>query len=175
MKRKKIFSDYAQRLDEDGKITYEYGGPAFTLDLTPAQRRRYLAACWACPLIGLALFVAMGLAGGDGSYQMYVMLPYVCLLLPWCMLLGDAYKLTRATGTMRRAEYERSVAQVRRFAIAGIALSAVTAVAQIVYLCLSRTETPGADTLFLVGACLQICLFRMMHILYGRINSRVSH
>ena len=123
MRKKRILADYAHDVGADGKPSYRYEGPLYSLHAAPAAWKRYLLAAWLAPVLGLVLLIAMGLLNSEGTRVIYVALPYVSIFLPVFLLFGDAYKVTRARHPMRRAEYERSVVQMRRATVAALVLS----------------------------------------------------
>ncbi len=158
MKRKRILADYERQTGPDGKDKYIYTGPMFSLDLPPAHRRRYLCICWLVPAVVLALFVGMGLLDTEGLRRMYIALPFVGVFMPLALLFGDAYKLTVAKSEMQRAEYERSVEQMRRCTVSGLVLSGIVFLGQ-ASLMLFGGFTTWVEVMFLLCAGVQAALF----------------
>jgi len=107
-----------------------------------------LLLCWIAPVAALALFLYMGFLGTEGTYTTYIALPYISILMPIALLLSDAYKLTIAKESMKRAEFERSVAQMRRCTIAGIALAGITLAGQTALIFFAGVADPPREWLF---------------------------
>lgn len=161
MKRKRILADYRPRVMNTGKKEYDYAGPMFSFSYETHSRAMFLLVCWGVPILAFLLWIAMGMISSDLSRQMYAMLPYVFLVLPIVMLLGDAYKVTLYKGALRRAEYERGFMQMRRFAIGGLCLSGVAFASSLLHMALSASFR--ADWPFGAGSLLLSALFFMLY------------
>lgn len=164
MKRERIQSDFEKRTDTAGKEYYHYAGPLYELP----RRRSLLAAVWGLPLLGLCVFVAMGLVSGPVSRRMWVMLPYVLLAAPLVMLIGDAYKVTLALrGPVRRAEHERGFLQLRRFAVAGTVLGIGTLATALIHMALQGTF--ASEWSFALGAAALTAIFSALTFIVEKI------
>lgn len=150
-------ADYQTRITETGKTEYDYIGPLFVCSCDTHGRGAFLVVCWGIPALALLVWIAMGMISSDLSRRMYAMLPYVFLVFPILMLLGDAYKVTLYRRALRRAEYERGYGQMRRFAVAGLCLSAVVFVSSLLHMALCASFR--VDWPFGAGALLLSALF----------------
>ena len=162
MKRKRLQADYVRQTEENGKTSYVYMGPKFSLVVTQEERRRYIVTCWLAPALSFLVFVFMGLLNTVGTRVPYVALPYVGIFLPVMILFGNAYKVTVARAEMQRAEYERGILQMRSYTIVGLVFSGATLLGQTALLIFGNTVETMVEWGFWTCAmvlCMIFCAF----------------
>jgi len=138
---------------------YEYIGPLYAVDLPGPRLLRLRILCAAFPVAGFALFLAMGFLNADGVRRFYIMLPYVGLLFPLGLLIGDAYKFWTAPPRMTRREYARSIVQMRHCAGAVMLLSLMVMLGEALFLLVWGGSTGALDAVFMTGAAGLFALF----------------
>lgn len=110
----------------------------------------------------VVLFLLMGgvlrvasLGANTGNASFYVMLPYVISLFPIIMCVSKAVMLYTAKRDLTFAQYDSYVRRFRDMAVGMLVLTAATAVGQLMWIILNRSQAGLQDILFfLCGAAM---------------------
>lgn len=169
-KKERFAEEYRCESLPNGKKKYVYIGPTYALELSFRERQRFIALAFGAPALSLCLLVLGGLQNTAYARLPYIMLPFIALFMPLCILLGDAYKFAVNHGPMKRAEYERCAVQMRRATVAALCLSGVSALGILFTGVFRRLQMTGGDAVLLlssVGIAVISILFhefqKMMH------------
>lgn len=167
--------DYAKDYEKIGKkVTYKGIYYHFTIEQPRLIRTKivYLLSL----IAALALYVAIGFSGsvalGGGGTQtaLYVILPYVGLLLPLGLATARALLLVLKSTALEFAEYDKYLVQQKGMILIALILGGCVFVALVIFLLLSGTDTSGqiaaiVESLFCTG-CIFLA-FRQYHALLG--------
>ena len=169
--------DYAKDYERIGS-TVRYKGKHYRLTMEqPAQNQRMAAYVFSLA-VALALFVAIGFsgspalgAGGKGT-PLYVVLPYVLLLLPLGLGLARAVLLAFKSRPLEYAEYDKYLAQQKGVLLSALALNGILLLSMIAFLLFGGAQAAAqwmaiAETV-LSGACIFLA-FHQYHALFGSI------
>lgn len=169
--------DYAKDYERIGS-TVRYKGKHYRLTMEqPAQNQRKAAYVFSLA-VALALFVAIGFsgspalgAGGKGT-PLYVVLPYVLLLLPLGLGLARAVLLAFKSRPLEYAEYDKYLVQQKGVLLAALVLNGILLLSMIAFLLFGGMQMAAqwaavAETV-LSGACIFLA-FRQYHALFGSI------
>lgn len=135
--------DYANDYERIGS-TIRYKGKYYRLAIEqPALNWRKAAYVFSL-LLALGLFIAIGFSGspalgahggaGGGATPIYVVLPYVILLLPLGLGLARAVLLSVKSRPLEYAEYDKYLVQQKAVLLSALAASGVLLAALIAFL-----------------------------------------
>lgn len=142
---------YRELYVDVGNREYKYTGAYYRFDL-PAEKIGTMKLLYsAMALLTAILFIAAGFINNQGSRVIYVVLPYVALLLPIGFMLWDVAQIVLLKGDMTQKQYDCSVVQLRTVATASAILSFLASIGDIVYMAVSAGgEHLGKEILFLI-------------------------
>ncbi len=169
--------DYAKDYERDGK-SVRYTGKVYLLNLPKPQlnlkKSIYLISLFAA----VALYVALGfsgsaaLGGGGTPAAVYVVLPYVGLLLPLGLGLARAVLLVLHSKSLEFAEYDKYLVQQKGVFIGMLALSGCLSIGLLVYL-FADVKSIRSDILVfaesLVCAGCILCAFFQYHAIFDSV------
>lgn len=168
--------DYAKDYEKIGS-TVHYKGKHYRFELEqPALNRR--KAVYVLSLVAaLALFVFVGLSkspalGAGGPAPVYVILPYVGLLLPLGLGLARAMLLAFKSRPMEYAEYDKYLVQQKGVLLSALVLNGVLLLGMLVYLPIGQSKLSTQWIALAEAAVCAACIFlafRQYHALFGAI------
>ena len=171
--------DYAKDYQRIGS-TVQYTGKHYRLSMAQPELNRRKIAYLSSFAAAAGFFVALGLSGskafgGQGTQAaIYVVLPYVGLLLPFGLAFARALLLAVKTRPLEYAEYDKYLVQQKGFLYASLALSGVLALGQIAFSlfgnhgAVGRELTAIGETLLCAG-CIFMAL-RQYHALFCSVS-----
>jgi len=160
----KYLGSYVQNLSGE----YEYTGAYFKIDVPADSLKRI--KLWCAVMAGsiAVLFILAGLINASSSRVMYVMLPYVATLLPVAFMLADVYHIARYQKPMTLKQYDHSVLQLKAVTVATIALTAISAVGDIVYILFFCASEHIVRELLYLTACIGMTAVSIALFMYQR-------
>ena len=173
--------DYAKDYERIGS-TIRYKGKHYRLTMEqPAQNWRKAAYVFFL-LFALVLFVAIGFSGspalgaqggaGGGATPLYVVLPYVIVLLPLGLGLARAVLLAVKSKPLEYAEYDKYLVQQKAVLLSAIAASGVLFLGALAFLLIGQADLApqwiAIAEILLCGGCIFLA-FRQYHALLGSI------
>ena len=169
--------DYAKDYERIGS-TVRYIGKYYRLTLEqPAQNRRKAAYVFSL-IAAFALFVAVGFSGspalgaGGGATPLYVVLPYVVLLLPLGLGLARAVLLAVKSTPLEHAEYDKYLVQQKGVLVSALALGGLLVLCELAFLLFGGAVLSEQWLAICESALLCTCIFlafRQYHALFTSI------
>lgn len=129
---KKFVQDYKKKEGED---QFSYVGDYYIFSMEETEKKRRSVFQILFVVIQMILIVTAGFLNSPGTYKIYIVLPYLCMILPLMYYLMGAVSFTRIPKKMEKRQYEVTLFRMMKSIIA------------IVLLC---TFTVGADGIFLM-------------------------
>ncbi|PXV96109.1 hypothetical protein C8E03_101742 [Lachnotalea glycerini] len=141
---KKYYKDYTAdlKVTDDGKIVrkVKYVGDYYEYRLDEKEYRKMRGILFGTVILDLILFVLAGLLNSDGSFQFYILLPYMFSLLPMIFLLWGYISIPKKKKIMEYSIYDKSFLRVK-FSLVGIlAAGTVTTLSDIIYIVSSKNK-----------------------------------
>lgn len=111
MKKYKIDYRVETEIQAKGKPIQEiiYIGDYYNLEISDDDYKKTKKIQSFFVLLIVAFYILGGLVNNDGSWEFYVMLPYVCLFLPIAYLIMGFIGIINMPSIMERATYDQSV------------------------------------------------------------------
>jgi hypothetical protein len=166
--------DYAKDYEQIGS-TVRYIGKHYRLTLEqPAQNRRKAAYVFSL-IAAFVLFVAVGFSGspalgaGGGATPMYVVLPYVVLLLPLGLGLARAVLLAAKSKPLEHAEFDKYMVQQKGVLLGSLVVCGLLILGELVFLFFGGAGLSGQWLVIGESALLCTCIFlafRQYHALF---------
>lgn len=167
--------DYAKDYERVGK-TVQYKGKHYRFDMERLLLNRRKAAYLTLLAAALGAYLAIGLSGAASlgavgkPAAIYVVLPYILLLLPLGLGIGRAFLLILKTQPLEYAEYDKYLVQQRGVFIAALVLCGCLAAGSLAFLLFGvgqgmRELVVFAESL-LCGACI-FGAFLQYHTLFN--------
>lgn len=172
MAGKKRRRSYLEDFQETASGGYVYTGRLHPFEGTQRERRRALAALWACTSLALASLTAAGCvpaAGTDGCP--YVLLPYMAALLSGISAAWLTGRLTAGGQALRDYVYRATVGKARVRGTLSAAFCALTLAGEGVYLALHGAGGRAAGTAWLAAL---LALALGMQVLWIRLARRAG-
>ena len=156
--------NYAKDYERIGS-TVRYKGKHYHLTMEQPALNRRKALYVLLLLIALALFVAVGFSGspalgaGGGTTPIYVVLPYVLLLLPLGLGLSRAVLLAFHSRPLEYAEYDKYLIQQKAVLLAALVLNGILFLGESAFLLFGGADAAGQWTALAETGFCAICIF----------------
>ncbi|MBA4347486.1 MAG: hypothetical protein C0413_01340 [Clostridiales bacterium] len=170
--------NYAKDYERIGS-TVRYRGKHYRFTIEQPAQKRCKVAYAVSLAVALGLFIAIGFSGspalgahggaGGGATPLYVVLPYVLLLLPLGLGLARAALLVFKSRALEYAEYDKYLVQQKGVLLSALILDGALLISMITFLLIGSTEASAQwvailETL-LCGTCIFFS-FRQYHALF---------
>ena len=169
--------DYAKDYEKIGSAVH-YKGKLYRFTIEQPALNWRKAAFVLSLLVALGLFALIGLsdapalgAGGHAS-AIYVILPYVLLLLPLGLGLARALLLAIKTAPLEYAEYDKYMLQQKPVLLGALILSLILLAGELAFLLFGEAETAAQFASLVETALCAACIFtayRQYHALFEAI------
>lgn len=141
---------YREAYVDNGNGGYKYTGEYYRFDMPGEKVRRMKWIYSALALSSVILFMIAGFINNQGSRVIYVVLPYVVLMLPIAFMLWDVMQIVLLKNDMTQKQYDKSVGQLKRVTVGAAGLSFIASAGDIVYMVSGISqEHLGREILFL--------------------------
>lgn len=145
----KYYKDYVseEKITQDGKVVTEvtYRGDYYEYHLSKEEYRNLRKRIVLTTVVIGILFFLAGSINNNGSFSLYVVLPYLCLLPGLFYLIFGFIRMPRKLEKINYAIYDQSYLKVK-FALVGIIAASIT--------------TLVGDTIFIINNYKEIGLVR---------------
>lgn len=145
----KYYKDYVseEKITQDGKVVTEvtYRGDYYEYHLSKEEYRNLRKRIVLTTVVIGILFLLAGSINNNGSFSLYVVLPYLCLLPGLFYLIFGFIRMPRKLEKINYAIYDQSYLKVK-FALVGIIAASIT--------------TLVGDTIFIINNYKEIGLVR---------------
>lgn len=151
--KRKFVQDYKRK---DGENQFSYVGDYYIFCMEETEKRRRSVFQIVFALVQMFFLVVAGLLNSPGSYKVYIVLPYLCMILPLIYYIMGAVGFSRIPERMEKHQYEVTLLRMMKSVLA------------IFFLCIF---TVGADGIFLIknkdeiGAIPEALFFGIMIVL----------
>lgn len=170
--------DYAKDYEQIGS-TVRYRGKYYRLNMEQPVLNRRKVVYAVLLLLSLVIFVLIGfsdsaaLGAKGGAAPIYVLLPYVGLLLPLGLGLARAVLLALKSRPLEHAEYDKYIVQQKSVLLTALILCVILFLGMLVFLLFGGADAAGqwpalAETVLIAG-CIFLA-FRQYHTLYKSIT-----
>ena len=170
--------DYAKDYEKIGS-TVHYKGKHYRFQIEqPALNRRKAVYVFAL-LAAIVLFVLVGvsdsaaLGAGGGPAPVYVLLPYVGLLLPLGLGLARAVLLAFKSRPLEYAEYDKNLVQQKGILLSALILNGILLLGMIVFLLFGKSDVTAQWSTIAEAAACAACIFlafQQYHALFGSVT-----
>ncbi len=117
---------------------FSYKGDLYKLPFDQKKKRQTVAASFLFFLGMTGIWVLQGLVNQASSRVLWVLVPYLFVLLPTLFMGLGTVEYAFSHDPMRRDEYERGLERMKHSAIGAMVLSVIAFVCEIVFLILRR-------------------------------------
>ena len=135
--KKKYVEDYQLFLDKtkSGKVKekLEYTGKYYWFSLDDKQMLRFKIIFGSIIILELALFILMGVINNDGSRILYVLLPYVCGIMPFYYLISAFFSMPVKPVEMEFVQYDTSYVRSKKSAVGIMVCMALAGFGDIIF------------------------------------------
>lgn len=146
--KRKFVQDYKRKLGED-KFSYE--GDYYIFHIEETEKKKRCAVQIIFVVVQMILIVAAGLLNSPGSYKAYIVLPYLCMILPLIYYMMGAVGFIRIPERMEKHQYEATIFRMMKSIVAVFFLCVFTVVADGVFLIRNKdTIDAVSEGIFLV-------------------------
>lgn len=148
------------------KTVAVYRGPRFSLMCSEAGQKKLRRVLPLVSFLPAAFFLASLLLNGVIGRQLYVMLPYFCLFLPYCFLCASVCGFLCRRPPYTREQNDKIPRRIARCAVAVTILTAYALAASAAAAVLRRNELrPAHDLPFLALAAAQlVCALALLRL-----------
>ncbi len=163
--------DHRPEVNKRGRFVdrFYYKGDLYKLPFDGKKKRKTVLCCILFFLLFVALWVLQGLINQTSSHVLWVLIPYLFVLLPTLFMGLGIAEYAFSHDPMRRDEYEKGLERIKHSVIGAMVLAGIGMITEIVYLVIRRGEyTAGRELLFL----LFYPLFIALGICFGRYYDR---
>lgn len=135
--KKKFVQDYKRK--EQGQ-QFVYVGDYYILSMEEAEKKKRSVFQILFAAVQLMLLVAAGFLNSPGSYKVYIVLPYLCMILPLLYYIIGAFGFARIPEKMEKIQYEKSIFRMLKSAVAVFFLNIFTVCTDAVFFLSKRNE-----------------------------------
>ena len=163
---------YIPRMDEKGRIVDDinYTNHYYILPFDDGQKQRSNWLNIAFASIFIAIQVVAGMVNQDSSHTFWILYPYIFTLLPvGYIFVGAIYFLGMPT-RMQRAQYETSLARMRRSCVGSMVMNGISVILDIIFICLYHDEISVAKELIYI---LVLIIYIAVGIVFGKIYDKM--
>ncbi len=170
--------DYAKDYEQIGS-TVRYKGKYYRLNLEQPVLNRRKIVYTALLLLSLVFFVTIGfsdsaaLGAKGGPAPIYVLLPYVGLLLPLGLGFARAVLLVLKSRPLEHAEHDKYIVQQKGVLLTALVLCGILFLGMLVFLLFGGADAAGQWPALAESALIACCIFfafRQYHALYESIT-----
>lgn len=134
---KKFVRDYKRK---DGKNQFIYVGDYYIFSMKDAEKKKRCIFQLLFSVLQLILLVAAGFLNSPGSYKAYIVLPYLCMMLPLIYYMTGSVGFAGAPEKMEKLQYERTLFRMLKSAVAEFFLSILVVCADAIFFIRNRKE-----------------------------------
>lgn len=142
--KKKYVEDYKLFLDKtsEGKVKekLEYTGKYYWFNLDNKQMLRFKILFGSILMVELTLFILMGVINNDGSRILYVLLPYVCGIMPFYYLISAFFAMPGKQMDMEYVQYDTSYVRSKKSAVGIMVCMALAGMGDIIFVVRNMAE-----------------------------------
>lgn len=170
---------YADDYERIGGTT-RYKGKHYRISMEQPARDLRKAAYALLLLCALGLFAAVGFSGSaalgaGGAAPVYVVLPYVLLLLPLGLGLARALLLAMKSQPMEYAEYDKYVVRQKAVLVAALTLNLVLLFGMLTFLFFGGADLAGQWVAISEASASCVCLFFAFRHYHALSNTILMH
>ncbi|MFA9378519.1 MAG: hypothetical protein ACERKZ_17495 [Lachnotalea sp.] len=128
---KKYYTDYVSNFKvKDNKKEaeeLEYSGDYYEFILSYNEYQKMRIIILLTVIITASIFILVGFLNNSGSFCIYVLLPYICILLPLTYLIRSYIRIPKEKKKMEYAIYDKCYIRVK-FSLVGLITASLTTV-----------------------------------------------
>lgn len=132
--KRRFVKDYVS--NQEGKERFRYVGNYYIFSMEQDRRNKRCVQQLIFALVQLILIVTAGFLNSPGSYKLYIVLPYLSMILPLLYYVMGSISFRKAPTRMQRHEYDVSIFRLMKSVLGLFFLSFFTMVGDTVFLVL---------------------------------------
>lgn len=171
--RKKFVRDYNYKR-KDGENQFSYVGDYYIFRMEETEKRKRSVSQVVFALAQLFLMVVAGLLNSPGSYKVYIVLPYLCMILPLIYYIMGAVGFARIPEKMEKHQYEVTLFRMVKSVLATFFLCIFTVGADGIFLMKNKDEIEVTPEVMFFGIMIVLAIMNYTALMYhNRIQKRV--
>ena len=161
--KKKFVRDYKRK---DGENQFSYVGDYYIFYMEEKEKKRHSIFQVIFAVIQMLLLVAAGFLNSPGSYKVYIVLPYLCMILPLIYYVMGAVGFARIPEKMEKQQYEVTVFRMLKSIVAVFFLSVFTVCTDAVFFFRNRNEIGNMPEGLFLGIMLLVTVMDYVVLVY---------
>lgn len=169
--KKKFVQDYKRKAGEE---KFSYVGDYYIFYMEEAEKKRRAVFQVLFATLQLVLLVVAGLLNSPGSYKVYIVLPYLCMILPLIYYIMGAVGFARIPEKMEKHQYEVTMFRMMKSILAIFFLCVFTVCADGIFLMNNKNEIDAMTEILFWGIMIVLAVMDYVALVYhNRLQKRV--
>ena len=161
--KKKFVRDYKRKA---GETQFSYVGDYYIFHMEETEKKRRAVRQTLFAAVQIILLIAAGFLNSPGSYKAYIVLPYLCMILPLIYYMTGAVGFAGIPEKMEKRQYEVTVFRMTKSVVAVFFLSILTVGADIVFLIRNRSEIELLPEMLFLGIMMLVAVMSYAALRY---------
>lgn len=150
----------------EGEEPYTYVGDYYIFSMEEKEKKKRSLYQILFAVLQLLLLVAAGLLNSPGSYKVYIVLPYLCMVLPLLYYIMGSAGMAKVPQRMEGQQHEKTLFRCFKSIVALFLLSVLTVCVDAVFFFKNRKEIGNMPEGLFLGIMLLMAVMNYAALVY---------
>lgn len=150
----------------EGEQPYTYVGDYYIFSMEEKEKKKHSLYQILFAVLQLLLLVAAGLLNSPGSYKVYIVLPYLCMVLPLFYYIMGSAGMAKVPQRMEGQQHEKTLFRCFKSIVALFLLSVLTVCVDAVFFFKNRKEIGNMPEGLFLGIMLLMAVMNYAALVY---------
>lgn len=163
--KKKFVQDYKRKAGEE---KFSYVGDYYIFHMEETEKKKRSVFQFTFAAMQMILLVMAGLLNSPGSYKVYIVLPYLCMVLPLIYYMIGTVGFARIPEKMEKHQYEMTLLRMMKSILAVFLLCIFTVCADGIFLLRNKAEIKVMPEIVFLGIMIILAIIDYVAFTYHK-------